>query len=105
MKFLLLLTLTAAPAFAAEIPPTALAQALVDKSESITKVKNDCSSGIRDVSSEEIEPGVFRHTLSLGRISRGPGNTCRVEIMQDFRPTYSDGPIGYEILVTETSAK
>lgn len=104
MKSLMLLTLIAAPAFAAEIPSTYLAQALVDKSESITKLKSDCTSGVRGVKSEQVSAGVFKHTLTLARDFRGqPGKDCKVEITQDFRPTYVDGAVDYEVVVSEIS--
>ena len=45
---------------------------------------------------------MIKHTLTLGRDFRGqPGKDCKVEIMQDFTPTYVDGPVAYEIVVTE----
>jgi hypothetical protein len=85
-----------------EVPAGALAQALVDRSESVTKVKHECSNNVRGVKSEKVSDGVYKHTLILARHFRGqPGKDCQVEITQDYRPTYHDAGIAYDFLITE----
>lgn len=111
MKLLFSILLLSTPlasitVLAAEVPSQFLVQAMLDKSESMTKIKHDCNSRVRDARSEEKESGVYLHTLVLGRDFRGqPGKDCKVMVTQDLRPTYYDGAVEYTVVVEETDGK
>ena len=77
-----------------------ITQALVDNAEKMVELKNECNSGIRTVTSSEIEPGVWLHKIELGRRGRGDSKQdCILNITQDYTPTYHDGGIAYKFSV------
>ena len=95
MKKLIMIVLTMVSPF---LLANELATAMYDNAEEIVFVKKKCGNTLGRVSTHELEPRIFKHSLLLGKFGgrRAFVPKCIYDIRQDYTPLSYDGPIKYK---------
>lgn len=70
-------------------------RALVNNPEIVQQLKQNNSPHLEDVQISTVKSGVFQYRLVFTRQCECIPSTATVSILEDWTPTYSDGPIQY----------
>ena len=75
-------------------------QALIWNPEIAERLKQEHLDHVYRMTRQEVEPGITRYVINVSSCGNCQPRQGTVEIIEDMRPTYADGPIDYEISIT-----
>jgi hypothetical protein len=77
-----------------------IVRALIQNPELAQQLNQEHLHQVGRMTREELEPGITRYVLKVSTCGNCMPKRGTVEIIEDMRPTYNDGPVRYEFSVS-----
>lgn len=74
-------------------------QALIWNPEIAEKLNQEYLDHVGRMTRQEMEPGITRYVIRVSSCGNCRPRHGTVEIIEDMRPTFADGPIDYEVSI------